>query len=186
MSMLNDSGPSVQLNNVNASQHVHVFGVHLSLDLSLDKHVSSVSTTCFNHLRQLRCIRRLLDADSVSTLVHAFMTSYVDCCNAVLAVALKTTTNRLQRVLNAAVRVVSDTKKFHQGLSRLMHQELHWLDIPERVNYKAPVYLSNCCIPVSQVTAASMLRCTSSADRTSTSSQHLRSAGICCRWSDDV
>jgi len=43
-----------------------------------------------------------------------------------------------------------------------MHQELHWLDIPERVNYqlevlthrcplgKAPVNLSNCCIPVSQ------------------------------------
>jgi len=27
---------------------------------------------------------------------------------------------------------------------------------------------------------------TSSADRTSTSSQHLWSAGICCRWSDDV
>ena len=66
-------------------------------------------------------------------------------------------------MLNAAARVVSDTKKFDQGLSRLMHQELHWLDIPERVNYKlgvlthrcllgkAPVYLSNCCIPVSQV-----------------------------------
>ena len=44
-----------------------------------------------------------------------------------------------------------------------MHQELHWLDIPKRVNYKlgvlthrcllgkVPVYLSNCCIPVSQV-----------------------------------
>ena len=35
-------------------------------------------------------------------------------------------------------------------------------------------------------TAASTLRCTSSTDRTSTSSQHLWSAGICCRWSDDV
>ena len=57
------------------------------------------------------------------------------------------------------------TNKFDQGLSRLMHQELHWLDIPERVNYKlgalihrcligkVPVYLSNCCIPVSQVTS---------------------------------
>jgi len=39
-------------------------------------------------------------------------------------------------VLNAAARVVSDTKKFDQGLSRLMYQELHWLDIPERVKYK--------------------------------------------------
>ena len=38
----------------------------------------------------------------------------------------------------------------------------------------------------SSFAAASTLRCTSSTDRTSTSSQHLRSAGICCRWSDDV
>jgi len=37
----------------------------------------------------------------------------------------------------------------------------------------------------SSFAAASTLRCTSSTDRTSTSSQHLRSAGICCRWSDD-
>ena len=73
-------------------------------------------------------------------------------------------------VLNAAARVVSETKKFDQGLSRLMHQELHWLDIPERVNYKlgvlthrcllgkAPVYLSNCYIPVSQVASRRHLR----------------------------
>ena len=94
---------------------------------------------------------------------------------------------------------------------------------------KAPVYLSNCCIPVSQVASRrhlpSTLCCTSSTDQggkvicvpvalpastlantpaegnqrfhlrtthtrrtdhTSTSSQHLRSASICCHWSDDV
>jgi len=94
----------------------------------------------------------------------------VDYCNAILAAAVKTTTNRLQWVLNAPARVVSDTKKFDQGLSRLMHQELHWLDISEWVNYKlgvlthrcllgkAPVYLSNCCIPVSQVATQWHLR----------------------------
>ena len=124
MSMLNDSGPSLQLNNVtvNASQHVRVLGVHFSSDLSLDKHLSSVSAICVYHHRQLRRIRRSLDADSASTLVYAFVTSRVDYCNAILARAPKTTTDRLQRVLNAAARVVSDTKKFDQGLSRLMHQ----------------------------------------------------------------
>jgi len=35
-------------------------------------------------------------------------------------------------------------------------------------------------------TTASMLRCTSSVDCTSTSSGPVRSAGICCRWSDNV
>ena len=100
-------------------------------------------------------------------------------------------------MLNAAVRVISDTKKFDQGLSRLMHQELHWLDVPERVNYKLGVLTHRCLlgqgasVPIKLLhssqsgsyTAASTLRCTSSTDRTSTSSQHLRSAGICCRWS---
>jgi len=63
--MLNDSGPSLQLNNVtvNASQRVHMLGVHFSSDLSLEKHVSSVSAICFYHLRQPRRIRRSLEAD---------------------------------------------------------------------------------------------------------------------------
>ena len=74
-----------------------------------------------------------LDADSAATLVlvHAFVTSRVDYCNAVLAAAPKTTTDRLQRMLNASARIVSNTKKFDHGLSRLVHQDLHWLDIPE-------------------------------------------------------
>jgi len=38
-----------------------------------------------------------------------FVTSRVDYCNAILAAAPKTITDRLQRVLNAAAQVVSDT-----------------------------------------------------------------------------
>ena len=59
----------------------------------------------------------------------------IDYCNAIYAGAPKTITDKLQRVLNAAARVVSDTKKFDRGLSRL-HDKLHWLDVPERVNFK--------------------------------------------------
>ena len=67
-------------------------------------------------------------------------------------------------------RVVSNTRKFDRGLSRLMHQDLHWLDIPERVSYKlcmlthrcllgkAPRYLSEYCIPVAHVVTRQHLR----------------------------
>ena len=47
---------------------------------------------------------------SAATLVHAFVTSRVDQCNAVLAGATKSVTDTLQRVMNAAARVVSDTR----------------------------------------------------------------------------
>jgi len=151
-----------------------VLGVHFSSDLSLDKHVSSVSAICFYHLRQLRRTRRSLDADS-ATLVHAFVTSRVDYCNTILAGAPKTTTDRLQRVLSAAARVVSDTNKFDQGLSRLMHHELHWLHGHSRASevqagYALPMhwcllstapvymYLSNCCVPVAQIATRRHLR----------------------------
>jgi len=44
--------------------------------------------------------------------------------------------DKLQRVMNAAARVVSDTRKYDRGLTNLLHDELHWLDVPERVQYK--------------------------------------------------
>jgi len=39
----------------------------------------------------------------------------------VLAGAPRTITDRFQRVLNAATRVVSGTRKFDRGLSQLLH-----------------------------------------------------------------
>ena len=71
-------------------------------------------------------------------LVHTFVTSRVDYCNVVFAEAPipKIITTKLQRVLNSAVRVVSGTRKFDCGLRQLMHTELHWLDVPERINFK--------------------------------------------------
>ena len=64
--------------HVAQSDDVRVFGVQLSSDLSLDKHVNVVSAKCFFQLRQLRRIRRSFDDDSVATLVHAFITSRFD------------------------------------------------------------------------------------------------------------
>jgi len=72
-----------------------------------------------------------LDADSTRTLIHAFVTSRVDYCNTVLAGASKSVTDRLQQVLNAAARLISDTRKYDRGLTHLLHRDLHWLDIPE-------------------------------------------------------
>jgi len=55
-------------------------------------------------------LRRSLDCESAATLVHAFMTSRVDQCNAVLAGATKSVTDTLQSVMNAAAHVVSNKR----------------------------------------------------------------------------
>jgi len=111
---------------------------------------------------------------SVPSQCDRVVSSRVDYCNAVFAGAPKTITDRLQRMLNAAARVVSDTRKFDRGLSRIMHTELHWLDVSERINYKlgmlmyrcqhnkAPRYLMDHCTSVSDVAYCQRLRSASS------------------------
>ena len=133
MSVLGGSSPSLQLGSVTvgAGRHVRVLGVRLSSDLGLDRRVSGVGAACFCRLRRFGRVRRSLGAVSAAALVRAFVTSRVGYCNAtaVLAAAPGAAADGLWRVLNAAARVVSDTKKFDQGLSRVMHQELHELGV---------------------------------------------------------
>jgi len=77
------------------------------------------------NMRQIRRIRKSLDAGSTATLVHALVTSRVDYCNVVLAESPRSITDKLQRVMNAAARVISNTQKYDSGLSLLRHEELH-------------------------------------------------------------
>jgi len=158
------------LDLITSSDHVRLLGATITSDLNLDLHVSVVSASCFYWLRQLRRTWRSLDQASAATLVHTFVTSCVDYCNTLLAGAPKVTTDKLQRVLNAAARSLTGTDKFDQGLSRLLHTELHWLDIPERVTYKLGVIMFGCqhsraphslidyCLPVSDVASWQLLR----------------------------
>ena len=74
------------------------------------------------------------------------------------------------RGLNAAARVVSNTRKFDRGLLQLLHDDLHWLDVSDQVAFKlivtvhrclngrAPNYLLNHVIPVSAIMSRQRLR----------------------------
>ena len=44
----------------------------------------------------------------------------------------------------AAARVVTATWKYDHGLTNLLHDELHWLDVPERVQYKLCATVHRC------------------------------------------
>ena len=62
-----------------------------------------------------------------------------------------------------AARVITATRKSDQGLMHILHDELHWLDVPQCVAFKlctmvykclhhlAPQYLSELCVPVADV-----------------------------------
>jgi len=52
--------------------------------------------------------------------------------------------DKLQHVQNAAARLVTGTWKCERGLSRLMRDDLHWLVVTQRVQYKLAVTVHRC------------------------------------------
>ena len=92
-----------------ASEHVRLLGVMISSsDLSLEKHVDTVFSKCFFWLRQLKRVRRSLDAESMKTLVHAFVTSRVDYGNIILVGAPKSVTAHLHGLSLAPASMIED------------------------------------------------------------------------------
>jgi hypothetical protein len=72
-------------------------------------HVENVTRSCFYNLRQLLSLRRSLIFDATCTLVHAFINSRVDYCNAVLNDAADGVVRHPQMVLHAAARLITGT-----------------------------------------------------------------------------
>ena len=82
----------------------------------------------------------------------------------------KKTTDKLQRVLNAAVRLVSNTRKYDRGLTHIRRNVLHWLDVTDHVRFRvcvqvfkclhgmAPNYLSTMCHRASRLPGRQNLR----------------------------
>jgi len=127
---------------INLSSSVRCLGVTLDSELTLKQHVSKLTSSCFYQMRELWQIRPYLDNKSVEILVHAFISSRLDYCNVILAGCCKTVLQPLQLVQNAAIRLVSCTRK-RDHVSPLF-LDLHWLRIRERCEYKVALLVFRC------------------------------------------
>ena len=153
---------------IEPSDVVRDLGVYFDSELSMHNHVSRVTRSCFYQLRRLRPIRRLLGRGVTQRLVAAFVLSRLDYCNALLAELPAATLAPLQRVQNAAARLVLDLRRTDHVTPALI--ELHWLPIEQRIVFKlcllvhkslngqAPAYLSELLHPVSGFPARAALR----------------------------
>ncbi|KAI5098689.1 hypothetical protein C0J45_10828, partial [Silurus meridionalis] len=110
--------------SVSACMAVKDLGVIIDPSLSFESHVNNITRIAFFHLRNIAKIRNMLSLQDAEKLVHAFVTSRLDYCNALLS--------------GCASKCIS----------------LHWLPIKSRIDYKillltykalnglAPQYLS--------------------------------------------
>ena len=109
---------------INPSAGVKDLGVLISNDLSMTSHVNLLVSQCFYQLRRIKNCCSTLPRDTVKTLVNSFVISCFDSCNCLLEDTPAITTNKLQRVLNAAAKVIYGGRKFDH-VTLLLRDKLH-------------------------------------------------------------
>ena len=107
----------------------------------MHEHIKKTCSSSFFHIYNIRRIRKYLSRKTTESLVHAFVSIKLDFCNSLLYDLPEVHIAKLQRVQNAAARLVL--------------YDLHWLPIRYRIHFKillltfkclhglAPKYLSD-------------------------------------------
>ncbi len=98
--------------SLDSSSSVRNLSVLFDRNLSFDSHISSICKTEFFHLKNISKLRPMLSMSNAEMLIHAFMTSTLDYCNALLGSCSAHLITKLQMVQNAAARVLTRTRKY--------------------------------------------------------------------------
>ena len=117
-----------------ASSSARNIGAIFDCHVNLGKHVMSTCKMAFYHLRNIVRIRNCLSQDDAETLVHAFNSSKLEFCNALLYGLPKSVIDKLQYVQNCAARLVIITRSSEHITPVL--RILHWLPVRQRITYK--------------------------------------------------
>ena len=130
-------------------------GVVMDRNMSMGPHVSSVCKSAHYQLRNISQIRRYIDRTTAERIVHAFVTSRLDCCNSLLFGVHKKHIAKLQKVQNAAAKLITLKRKYDHATPLL--KDLHWLPISERIVYKILVIAFKCLKGLSPAYLSSLL-----------------------------
>ena len=101
---------------------------------SFDTQVTKVVQSCFAQLRQLTKIRSFLSSADLEKVIHAFISSRLDYCNALYSGISRRNIQRLQLIQNAAARFLTRTKRCDHITPILA--ALHWLPVSFRIDFK--------------------------------------------------
>ena len=114
------------------SEKARNIGAIFDETLSMNDHINHICKVAWYHLRQIGEIRPYLNAKATETLMHSFVSSRLDAFNGLLYGIPKQQLAKLQRIQNAAARIVSLTKRAEHITPILIN--LHWLPINERID----------------------------------------------------
>ena len=117
---------------IEVSNNARNIGVIFYAHVNLEKHVLNTCKTAFYHLRNIAKIRNCLSQDNAEKLVHAFISSKVDFCNALQYGLPQSVIDRLQYVQNCAVRLVT-TARSSEHITPVLRGLPHWLPVRQPI-----------------------------------------------------
>jgi hypothetical protein len=132
----------VGADQVSPVKTVRNLGIYMDADLSMRTHIVRTASSCFAVMRNIRSIRRSVSQPVLKSLVVALVLSRLDYGGATLAGLPDCLLDRLQSVQNAAARLVFSARR-HDHVKPLL-QSLHWLRVPERIDYRLSVLVYRC------------------------------------------
>ena len=109
-------------------------GVHFDSNLSFSDHIRKIAKTSFSQLKNLKHIRKYFDQQGFEILMHAFISSRLDYCNALYTGIPDYSLRLLQLVQNYAARLILNKGRCDHASPLL--RELHWLPVKSRIDYK--------------------------------------------------
>ena len=138
------------------SSIVKYLGVTFDNYINFDKHITNISSLCYLFIRNLSSFRKFLSQKECEIVVHAFISSKLDSCNALLFGASRNNIKKLQRVQNAAMRIIKYKKKSESV--RECFLELHWLNIDQRISFKILLIVYKCIHRLAPVSLQSLIK----------------------------
>ena len=109
-------------------------GVVVDSTLQMKEHIRNVCKSASYGVYKIGKLRKYLDQNSTERLVHALISSRLDCNNCLLYGLPSCDIVPLQRIQNAAARLVSLTRRYDH-ISPVL-RKLHWLPIRHRILFK--------------------------------------------------
>ncbi len=133
--IVNASSFNLDATTVFPSATVRNLGITLDPAPTLDAYISKLSKAVFFQLHRLAKLRSYVaESKNAESLVHAFITSRLDYCNALFARLPLHSISRLQYIQNSAARILTHIKRSAHITPILI--KLHWLPVSSRITYK--------------------------------------------------
>ena len=122
------------IGHITFKNSVKLLGVNLDDILSFESHVNSLTSSCYYHLRYIGQLKHKLSREDLKILTQSVISSKLDYCNVILFGINDGLIKQLQKVQNAAARLINKLPK-HSSVTKAI-EDLHWLRVKERCVYK--------------------------------------------------